>query len=1288
MRRYSWLREDPVQAPVTRGDLDQLENYADRLFAKVGIDVEFTRHFLDRVNDERNKKQITLAELTRIFKQEFKRYGKKIAQLGPDAEAVMQDMKTDVNIPFVLVYDRANKELDLIAKTVMRKQNFATPNPVFQVETKVKRNLDEPGSYLLTFNNKEYKISKFYDPESLRHKGEWTIHVKDKGEWEWEDTVYGYKTALDRIKSLNEAWSAKYKKSIDCNNPKGFSQKAHCAGRKKKAKESLREGRDADLYHETDEAGIIGILSSGAIIPKNVYTDREAGEEAEIGPRISLTRDFELGLNDFKLIIDQTKLAQTHKITPFTPEEMRDEVENEAEEYVQKPIPLRYIKAIYLEFEDDATDELIDLAKKANIPLVTGDRRNLEPIEDIEETKEAPPGTYFTKTGNLVKGRLTKDAKARGARQTDPKDKQRSKVPPVTQYNEEEQCKPGEYYCNEDQMCKPIPDGYIVRSDGYLVPEGKRIPRKKGQPAGSKKHSDLYTDENPKGTIQGLKFATVKDAEASVNKIKNSGKKHAHKIQAAVAMEQRAKAAGKKSAAAVYRRYINAMKKKTKQKNEAAGVGIVTKQNATKDVPVGGEYMNIKKLGLGKGKPKELHKKARKNSDPNKLFNLGLTESVDVSTQRGRLAYYLKQPKIEQGMAVHLGKLPKYYDGKDELADMVPDRVGVYALHPDAWEGTFYSLTNKDLDKITRYRPAIVKIPANSVVGDMAIANQFYRTDDADEKKVYAKAYRDSLVPYGSDTSHIKMPEIIMSRLIENEEIETLNKSELHEVSMLQKIKQKALPGLKPELYKKAADVLHSVLTRKSKEGKLKHGLPYYAMAVGRTFHGIDYRTLATYYQDHYDLAALNELRYERLPKDDDLNFGQRRKVKFKTDKKLPNLKMPTKATRADRIRAMLAMPESEEDYIEEGWKQTLSNLVLGAGLTLGGLGALTVKQALDSPDFNKAEKLEIFTAANLPASQLPDELKLPIPRPEIQYKPLTNNPNEKILAKVAKQNGIKGIELAAFMSQMAHESEDFSDMVEDNPDVKKYATRLAKALGNKSMNDAERFIGRGYVQLTGRWNYEWMEKSLGIDLTSSWSKAHQASDPKIAAMIAVEFWKQRVRPKVSDFGDVAAVTKPINSKLHGLKHRQARFSKMASRMNELKIVKPDTKDTFGITRANMPQVAGKHYGELLDYLKDSGANFKMETVLANTLKAMQGEFSDAGIVKSLGKKMDGKGKKPIIASMDDYIIDGHHRWLAALNTGPEEEVDIIRVNKTGKDLLQMVIDFPKTTYKDIYNGK
>ena len=88
-----------------------------------------------------------------------------------------------------------------------------------------------------------------------------------------------------------------------------------------------------------------------------------------------------------------------------------------------------------------------------------------------------------------------------------------------------------------------------------------RIPRKKGQPAKSKKHSDLYTDEDPKGTIHGLGFKNASVARASVRKIESSDRSHAHKIQAAVAMEQRARVANKDAAAAIYRRYIDRNKK-------------------------------------------------------------------------------------------------------------------------------------------------------------------------------------------------------------------------------------------------------------------------------------------------------------------------------------------------------------------------------------------------------------------------------------------------------------------------------------------------------------------------------------------------------------------------------------------------------------------------------------------------------------------------------------------------------------------------------------------------------
>jgi len=94
----------------------------------------------------------------------------------------------------------------------------------------------------------------------------------------------------------------------------------------------------------------------------------------------------------------------------------------------------------------------------------------------------------------------------------------------------------------------------------------RRIPRKKGQRAKSKKHSDLYTDEDPKGTIHGLKFATEADAKSSIRKIKNSTRKHNHKTQAAIAMEQRAKVAGKDKAAMIYRKFIEQQKKKTKSR--------------------------------------------------------------------------------------------------------------------------------------------------------------------------------------------------------------------------------------------------------------------------------------------------------------------------------------------------------------------------------------------------------------------------------------------------------------------------------------------------------------------------------------------------------------------------------------------------------------------------------------------------------------------------------------------------------------------------------------------------
>ena len=54
----------------------------------------------------------------------------------------------------------------------------------------------------------------------------------------------------------------------------------------------------------------------------------------------------------------------------------------------------------------------------------------------------------------------------------------------------------------------------------------------------------------------------------------------------------------------------------------------------------------------------------------------------------------------------------------------------------------------------------------------------------------------------------------------------------------------------------------------------------------------------------------------------------------------------------------------------------------------------------------------------------------------------------------------------------------------------------------------------------------------------------------------------------------------------------------------------------------------------------------------------MQAEFSDAGVLKQLKKDIDKNyAGKAIIISEDDYVLDGHHRWLVAKNTGKDLDV-------------------------------
>ena len=111
---------------IPMGDLKQIDTFADKKLNPVDV-VLTDKHFFDRLNDPRNKKEISKAELIGFFKRLAKKKKTFLDFLDKYNQVVAVDDRTDINIPFM---KQANK---VIAKTVMRKKDFKTQNQKVEI---------------------------------------------------------------------------------------------------------------------------------------------------------------------------------------------------------------------------------------------------------------------------------------------------------------------------------------------------------------------------------------------------------------------------------------------------------------------------------------------------------------------------------------------------------------------------------------------------------------------------------------------------------------------------------------------------------------------------------------------------------------------------------------------------------------------------------------------------------------------------------------------------------------------------------------------------------------------------------------------------------------------------------------------------------------------------------------------------------------------------------------------------------------------------------------------------
>lgn len=136
----------------------------------------------------------------------------------------------------------------------------------------------------------------------------------------------------------------------------------------------------------------------------------------------------------------------------------------------------------------------------------------------------------------------------------------------------------------------------------------------------------------------------------------------------------------------------------------------------------------------------------------------------------------------------------------------------------------------------------------------------------------------------------------------------------------------------------------------------------------------------------------------------------------------------------------------------------------------------------------------------------------------------------------------------------------------------------------------------------------------------------------------------------------------------------------------EASIEVPEKKDTLDIDRKDMPQIKSDDVKDFLSYLKKNDIATDKKLIDPSKLKATQGQFHKEKIKGLMDSIEAGKLKKePILVSKDNYVIDGHHRWLAFSNLG--RDLTVYQVNTNADRLLELMKSYPKSFTEKLYEA-
>lgn len=126
----------------------------------------------------------------------------------------------------------------------------------------------------------------------------------------------------------------------------------------------------------------------------------------------------------------------------------------------------------------------------------------------------------------------------------------------------------------------------------------------------------------------------------------------------------------------------------------------------------------------------------------------------------------------------------------------------------------------------------------------------------------------------------------------------------------------------------------------------------------------------------------------------------------------------------------------------------------------------------------------------------------------------------------------------------------------------------------------------------------------------------------------------------------------------------------------------------LNISRTKMPQIDSHLVQDFIKIVRQSGIDVKKERVRVDLLKPTQKEINTEKVEGMMDGMLQKNLAKPIIVSSDNYVLDGHHRWLALLNQDRTFKLTVFKFDLPITQLIEVAKKYSKVKFKKISEAR